>query len=123
MMSEVNNFPVQIDPKVIPILKRIVARNAEDNSFIRIGVKGGGCSGFEYVIKADHRSKPNDIVLEIAELRIVCDPKSKKFLEGAQLVASGNLIGGGLKFDNPNVATSCGCGSSFTPKSLRSNGE
>lgn len=67
-------------------------------------------------MRLDSVLKDSDLVLEFEDLRIVCDPKSAKFLQGAQLVFTGNLMGGGLAFENPNATRSCGCGASFTPK-------
>jgi iron-sulfur cluster assembly protein len=84
--------------------------------FLRIGVKGGGCSGFEYLMKLDNQKKTIDMEVEIEDVKVVCDAKSAVFLRGATFDYTGNLIGGGFKFDNPNVSKTCGCGTSFTPK-------
>jgi iron-sulfur cluster assembly protein len=72
----------------------------------------------EYVMKLDTRSLPNDHILEGDGIRVVCDAKSATFLEGSSFDYTGNLIGGGFKFENPNAARSCGCGTSFTPRSV-----
>lgn len=109
------SFPITIEPAALDMLRRALSRRGEDGSFVRLGVKGGGCSGFEYLTKLDTVLREGDLVLEIEGMRIVCDPKSARFLEGARLVATGNLLGGGLKFENPNAERSCGCGTSFTP--------
>lgn len=110
-------FPVHITPEALARIKLILARKGKEGQFIRLGVKGGGCSGFEYLVKLDDRPLPIDIAIELDGIRIVCDAKSAEFLRGSSLVASGNLVGGGLAFENPNAARSCGCGTSFTPKS------
>ena len=68
-------------------------------------------------MELDTVRRPIDIVLDVDGVSIVCDSKSAKFLEGATFDYTGNLIGGGFKFENPNAARSCGCGTSFTPKS------
>lgn len=70
----------------------------------------------EYMMKLDSELRETDLVLDQDGVRIVCDPKSARFLEGAELVATNNLMGAGLAFNNPNASRSCGCGTSFTPK-------
>lgn len=112
-MSE---FPVSISDGALAQARRMLSRSQSESSFLRLGIKGGGCSGFEYFIQVDERRLPNDLTTVIDGVEFVCDAKSAEFLFGSTLVASGNLIGGGLKFENPNAARSCGCGSSFTPK-------
>lgn len=109
-------FPVHISPEALPHIKRLLLKDGREGAFLRIGVKGGGCSGFEYVLRLDTRRLPIDSAIEIDGVAIACDAKSAKFLEGSTLVYTGNLIGGGFKIENPNAARSCGCGTSFTPK-------
>ena len=111
-------FPITIDPVAISQMKRILERKGTPESFIRVGVKGGGCSGFEYVFKLETKRLPIDLETEIDGVTIVLDAKSAEFLAGSVLVYTGNLLGGGFAFENPNAAKSCGCGTSFTPKGL-----
>lgn len=111
-----SDFPVTIDPAVLPILRRMLQRKGDAESFIRIGIKGGGCSGFEYLIKVDSKRTPFDIPIEVEGIPIVSDSKSAEFIKGAELKPSGNLMNNGLQMVNPNAARSCGCGTSFTPK-------
>lgn len=113
------NFPITLDQAAQDRVKKLLAKDGRADAALRIGVKGGGCSGFEYVMKIETDVKENDLSLSFNDVRVVCDPKSAKFLEGATLVYTGNLIGGGFRFDNPNASRSCGCGSSFTPKPAR----
>ncbi|MBI5706756.1 MAG: iron-sulfur cluster assembly accessory protein [Armatimonadetes bacterium] len=110
------SFPVAVSPAAIPHLRRVLTRDGRPDVFLRIGVKGGGCSGFEYVLKLESAKRASDLEADWDGIRIVCDPKSAKFLEGSTLVYTGNLIGGGFKFENPNAARSCGCGTSFMPR-------
>jgi len=110
------SFPVSVTPKAVAQLQKLVAKDGREGVFLRVGVKGGGCSGLEYVMKLDTERKPIDQSLMIEGVEIVCDSKSAKFLEGATLDFTGNLIGGGFKFANPNAGRSCGCGTSFMPK-------
>lgn len=113
--SEQFEFPVTISPEALPHLKRLIAKDGRPEVTLRLGVKGGGCSGLEYVIRLDTRRLPQDFETEIEGVTVLCDPKSAKFLTGATLVYTGNLIGGSFKFENPNAKRSCGCGTSFTP--------
>jgi len=109
-------FPVIVTERAVEQLKRLVAKDGRTEAFLRIGVKGGGCSGYEYVMRMDTVRKPIDLIAEFDGVTVVCDAKSAVFLRGATFDYTGNLIGGGFKFDNPNVAKSCGCGTSFTLK-------
>jgi iron-sulfur cluster assembly protein len=110
------SFPIQITANAVAQVKRLVAKDGREDVFLRLGVKGGGCSGLEYLMKLDTVRKPIDIEVQIDGITVVCDAKSAKFLEGSTFDYTGNLVGGGFGFENPNAARSCGCGTSFTPK-------
>ena len=113
------DFPVTITDRAMAQIRRLLAKDGRPEAFLRLGVKGGGCSGFEYVMKLDTQPKPIDLEFEAEGVRVVCDAKSAVFLRGSTFDYTGNLIGGGFKFENPNAQRSCGCGTSFTPnKSL-----
>ncbi|MBS1724520.1 MAG: iron-sulfur cluster assembly accessory protein [Armatimonadetes bacterium] len=114
---ESQRFPVDVSPEAVDQLKRLKERKGSAASFVRLGVKGGGCSGLEYVLRLDETPLPVDITVEMDGLTLACDSKSAKFLAGSKLMWTGNLIGGGFSFENPNAQRSCGCGTSFTPKS------
>lgn len=109
-------FPVNVSEKALAQLKRLVEKDGREGVFLRVGVKGGGCSGLEYVMKMDVDRKAIDQSTHIDGLEVVCDAKSAKFLLGSTLDYTGNLIGGGFQFQNPNAGRSCGCGTSFMPK-------
>lgn len=113
-------FPVSIDPDALTRLKSLLERKGEPGSFIRVGVKGGGCSGLEYVLKLDTKRTEFDVSQDFDGAEVVSDTKSAKFLTGTTLVWTGNLVGSGFQFDNPNADRQCGCGTSFTPKSATS---
>jgi iron-sulfur cluster assembly protein len=110
------SFPVLIEPEAERHLAAWLGRKGGPGSFVRIGVKGGGCSGLEYVVRIDEVERPGDLVAPLGSVRVLCDPKSAAFLEGATLRYTGDLLSGGLAFDNPNADRSCGCGTSFHPK-------
>lgn len=81
---------------------------------LRIGVKGGGCSGLSYVLGFDAEAKQNDIVFTLHGVTILVDPKSLFYLSGTILDFQDGLNGKGFVFSNPNAHRTCGCGSSFS---------
>ena len=109
-------FPIAVSPEALAQVTKLIAKDGREGVFLRLGVKGGGCSGLEYVIKLDTKPTKIDLATELDGVKVVCDAKSAEFLRGATLEFTNNLIGGGFKFENPNAARSCGCGTSFTPK-------
>ena len=86
----------------------------EMDAFIRVGVKGGGCSGLTYVMDFDTSVKEDDKVFEDKGVKIVVDKKSFLYLIGTELDFSGGLNGKGFAFVNPNASRTCGCGESFS---------
>lgn len=99
-------------------MKRLLARKGAPGAFMRVGVKGGGCSGLSYIFKPDTEFDEMDRTWLVADgQRVVIDERSIKFLAGTTVDYDiRNLIDGGFKFNNPHAAKSCGCGTSFTPK-------
>ena len=81
---------------------------------LRVGVKGGGCSGFSYVLDLTETQKDTDEVYEQHGVKIVCDPKSLLYLNGVSIDFRDEIMGRGFVFNNPNATSSCGCGSSFS---------
>ena len=81
---------------------------------LRVGVKGGGCSGFSYVLDLTETQKDTDEVYEQHGVKIVCDPKSLLYLSGVSIDFRDEIMGRGFVFNNPNATSSCGCGSSFS---------
>jgi len=96
-------------------VKRIVTeQKLPETTSLRVGVKGGGCSGFSYTLGFDDQMSETDQLYEIDGVRIVCDPKSFLYLNGTQIDFEDNLMGRGFKFGNPNAEKTCGCGESFS---------
>lgn len=87
---------------------------AGENSFLRVGVKGGGCSGLMYNLHFDDTMKDDDKVFEDNGIQVVVDKKSMLYLVGTELDYSGGLNGKGFVFINPNANRTCGCGESFS---------
>lgn len=81
--------------------------------FVRVGVKGGGCSGLTYQLDFDNESKTGDMEFEADDIKMVCDMKSFLYLCGTELDFSDGLNGKGFNFINPNASRTCGCGESF----------
>lgn len=81
---------------------------------LRVGVKGGGCSGFSYVLDLTETTKDTDEVFVQHGIRVICDPKSLLYLNGTTVDFKDELMGRGFVFQNPNATASCGCGSSFS---------
>ncbi|MCZ0810869.1 MAG: HesB/IscA family protein [Pseudomonadota bacterium] len=105
---------MQLPPKVT---ERAFARLAEigagdQGQALRIAVEGGGCSGFQYDIRLDQPAE-DDLILEGGGQKVVVDSVSLPFLEGAVIDFSEELIGARFTIENPNVSSSCGCGTSF----------
>ena len=91
----------------------MVSEHHTPGTFVRVGVKGGGCSGLEYQMKFDTEEKPHDQVFEDKGVKIVVDTKSLLYLYGTELDYTGGLNGKGLTFNNPNASRTCSCGESF----------
>jgi iron-sulfur cluster assembly protein len=85
-----------------------------ESSALRVGVKGGGCSGLSYVLGFDTEARPNDVQFEQHGVRIIVDPKSMFFISGTQLDYEDGLNGKGFVFNNPKATRTCGCGNSFS---------
>lgn len=82
--------------------------------YIRVGVKSGGCSGLEYILRFDKEKTDTDQVFEDNGIKIIIDKKSILYLAGTVLEFSGGLNGKGFVFQNPNASRTCGCGESFS---------
>ena len=87
-------------------------KRATPNASIRIGVRGGGCTGFSYVFEWAESPRATDHVIEQHGVSVVIDPKSMVYLRGLQLDFVRSMMGHGFKFNNPNAKGSCGCGES-----------
>lgn len=98
--------------KQVKELKR--TQNLGDEVFLRMGVRGGGCSGLSYSLEFDNELTPHDREFEIDGIKVVCDKKSYLYLNGTTLDYVQQGLTGGFTFLNPNAKSSCGCGSSFS---------
>lgn len=105
---------IQLTEKARSEVREIIsAQNMPEGTFLRVGVAGGGCSGFTYNLRFDTQMNEGDQI-EIQEgVRVVCDSKSFVYLEGSEVDFTDGLNGRGFVFRNPNASTTCGCGESF----------
>jgi len=94
-------------------VKDMMKQTEEENPYLRVTVKGGGCSGLSYGMGFDTEKKEDDISLEQYGITILVDSESAPILNGTKIDYKESLMGGGFTIDNPNAIASCGCGSSF----------
>ncbi len=85
-----------------------------DKIHLRVGVKGGGCSGFSYLLDLTEKITDHDEHFHMDGVKVVCDPKSYLYLNGTEIDFKDEIMGRGFVFKNPNASTTCGCGSSFS---------
>lgn len=106
---------IGVSSAAVAYARQKLAARGTPAAAIRLGVRGGGCSGFQYVIEfADEPPRERDRVFEVEGVHFVVDRKSLIVLAGSLLDYEQSLMFQGFKFRNPNEATSCGCGHSFT---------
>ena len=90
----------------------MIERDSPDHG-LRVFVSGGGCSGLQYGMAIEADARKYDTVIDIDSLKLFVDPTSLMYLGGISIDYAGDLMGGGFRIDNPNAATTCGCGHSF----------
>jgi len=105
--------PVKFTAGAVAEIRRLMEEPGFDASqLLRIGVKGGGCSGMTYVLGFDAK-KESDTVYTFGELPFIMDPAHEMYLYGMEIDWQGGLNSRGFTFKNPNASTTCGCGTSF----------
>jgi len=104
---------IQITEKAQEEFRRIMTQEGAHAKGIRMGVKGGGCSGFSYVMSFENEKKDGDVSLNEDHVPLFIDPKSYVYLQGLEIDFESDLLNRGFKFKNPNATKSCGCGTSF----------
>jgi iron-sulfur cluster assembly protein len=104
---------IELTPKAIEMAKKALLKRGTPDAGLRVGVRGGGCSGASYVIEFADKIRSRDLVFEFDGLKVVTDPKSLIYLRGSILDYEVKLMQHGFKFRNPNERSACGCGTSF----------
>lgn len=106
--------PITLTPKAVQMVKITREQEGIDPACgLRVAVRGGGCSGFEYALDFDTETRDNDYVLEYDGLKVMVDSVSARYLEGTTIDYVLGMAGTGFKFNNPKAVGTCGCGSSF----------
>ena len=106
---------ITLTPAATQEVKRLIAQEQKPNVGLRLGVKGGGCSGFSYVLAIDEATpKQYDTVFEQDGVKVLVDAKSHLYLDGTTIDFKNGMVGGGFEFQNPLAKKSCGCGTSFS---------
>jgi len=107
---------LQVTPSAVKRIRTILAKEgiSPAEGGMRLGVKGGGCSGLSYAIAFDARPRESDHIFTFEDVRVFIDPKSFVYLRGMKLDYEETLMRQGFSFINPNSARSCGCGTSFS---------
>ena len=105
---------VTLSEAAIHEVKRLMNVQGITEGGLRLGVKGGGCSGLSYTVNFDEKIGPHDTAYDIEGIKVIVDAKSAIYLQGTQLDFQKDLMGGNFKFVNPNAQKTCGCGESFS---------
>ena len=116
-MSEnrATNAPsISLTPAAVEFVKRSRDKEGKEGQALRVGVKAGGCSGYNYFIGFTTDRRANDTVLEYEGLTVYVDARSLEVLAGTEIDYERGLMGAGIQFKNPRAKKSCGCGESFT---------
>ena len=112
--ATLNEAMIELTDKGAEKVREFLASQSDPNATagLRVGVRGGGCSGFQYMLAFDEQ-RDGDTVIESHGLRLLVDGASAPYVRGATVDFVDGLQGAGFKVDNPNVVAACGCGSSF----------
>ena len=104
-----------ITPAAAAHIRKMLAKRGAGETGLRVGVKAGGCSGFEYVFGWERAPRETDVVFEGADAaKVFVDPRSLRVLEGTTLDYDTSLLSKGFLLNNPNATSTCGCGASFS---------
>jgi iron-sulfur cluster assembly protein len=105
---------VALTEAAVKQVKQLMDAQKLEQVYLRMGVKGGGCSGLSYSLEFDNEIGPHDKKFDIDGIQVVCDKKSYLYLNGTTLDYVMQGLTGGFTFVNPNAKSSCGCGTSFS---------
>ena len=115
--KEGKKVPISLTPLAVEAARAALTKRGTPAAAIRLGIKGGGCNGFSYVVEFDDDPpRPRDRAFDADGVRVVVDRKSLIYLMGSVLDFEKTMMKQGFKFRNPNEASACSCGTSFTVK-------
>src|SRR5690242_6386574 len=112
--GEVEERAIAVTEKAAQRIAELKEQESAENAFLRIAVSGGGCSGFQYGLSFDDQRNEDDYVFERDGIGVVVDDVSLDLLNGAEVDFVEDLMGASFQIRNPNAASSCGCGNSFS---------
>lgn len=104
---------LHVTEAAVNTIRTLLEQREIPNHALRVFVSGGGCSGMQYGMAFEETPRETDRVVEQDGVRLIVDPTSLMYLEGATVDFVDSLMGGGFRIDNPNAVSACGCGSSF----------
>lgn len=116
MESKLETYSLKITERAANKIAQLIAEEKNDKLALRIYITGGGCSGYRYGMALDENVYDDDVVVEAYGVRVVVDSFSAPFLEGSEIDYVEDVMGSGFSINNPNVASTCGCGHSFSVK-------
>lgn len=102
-----------VTPNAVTVIRNLLTERNIPEHALRVFVSGGGCSGMQYGMAFEESARDYDRVVDVEGVRLLVDPTSMMYLQGATIDYIDSLMGGGFRIDNPNAVSSCGCGSSF----------
>jgi iron-sulfur cluster insertion protein len=106
--------PITVSDAVVSKVGEMLSEEGDPNLKLRIFVTGGGCSGFQYGFAFDDLTKDDDLCVEVGAIKVLVDASSLQYVMGAQIDYEESIEGSRFVIKNPNAATTCGCGSSFS---------
>jgi len=112
--AEANEVMISLTPVASSKVKEIMSMQTPVPSALRVAVVGGGCSGFQNHMAFENQTNDTDEVVDFDGLKVAVDQMSSMYLDGVEIDYIETLEGAGFKFNNPNVKSTCGCGSSFS---------
>ncbi len=111
-METINKPPVTLTQTAVDEIKKLMIEASNNEKYLRIGVKGGGCSGMSYLLGFEDKTDKDEIY-EIEDISCIINPAHLIYLKDMEINWEGGLNARGFTFNNPNANTTCGCGSSF----------
>jgi iron-sulfur cluster insertion protein len=112
--TTIEDSPLQFTNAAAEKVRQLISEEGDASLMLRVFITGGGCSGFQYGFAFDDSVNDGDTVVENGGVKLLIDPMSVQYLTGAEIDYSEGLEGAQFVIRNPNAATTCGCGSSFS---------
>lgn len=113
---------ITLTETAVNTIRNLLVQKSVPDHGLRVFVSGGGCSGMQYGMALEPEARPYDHVIEAGGIKVFVDPTSMMYLSNATIDYEDSIMGGGFKIDNPNAASSCGCGTSFKPQGQANGG-